>query len=173
MLSGLEHKSVRGKWISTSMLVTGLAILVGLVVSIVEDVRYTRQITQEQLIVLADMVAVNSASALAFNDSKAATKTLQLLHANKIIASAKIVDQRENIFAKYKNETINKTSWLANYPALTTLVVERPITINHQPLGTLLVSANMTEVWSALIRQWLAKLAILSSIFFSELLCIT
>lgn len=165
MLKSFEHQSVRKKLILTSMLVTGLAIFVGLVISIVEDIRHTRHTTQEQLALLTDMVAVNSASALIFNDKNAATETLQLLQANKSILSAKILDRQNKTFAVYEQDTTNPSSWMADFPSLVRLDIQRAIVIDGKPAAMLSVSADMTEIWSALITQWLAKFAVLSTIF--------
>jgi len=165
MLTGLENKSVRKKLIFTSMMVTGLAILVGLIISIVEDVRYTRENTQEQLIVLADMVAANSVSALIFKDPSAAAETLHPLHVNKHIMRAVILDQDKQVFAVYRNELIKQTTWVSNYATLINLEIERPIKVEGQQLGTLLVVADLTDVWNALFIQWLAKFLVLSAIF--------
>jgi diguanylate cyclase (GGDEF)-like protein/PAS domain S-box-containing protein len=164
MLTGYEKTSVRKKLIFTSMLVLGFAVLFGLVISIVEDVRHTSQTTQEQLVTLADMVAANSAATLVFNDKKGATEVLQLFHANKTVSSAKILNQEGEYFAGYRSEISNQTSWLNNYPALARLDIQRPIVVNSQPSGTLLVSADMTEIWNLFITQWLAKFAVLSTI---------
>jgi diguanylate cyclase (GGDEF)-like protein/PAS domain S-box-containing protein len=172
MLTGLENKSVRKKLIFTSMMVTGLAILVGLIISIVEDVRYTRENTQEQLIVLADMVAANSVSALIFNDTSAAAETLHPLHVNKHIMRAVILDQDKQVFAVYKNELIKPTTWVSKYATLINLDIERPIKVEGQQLGTLLVVADLTDVWNALFIQWLVKFLVLSAIFLVSYLVI-
>lgn len=172
MLTGLENKSVRKKLIFTSMLVTGLAIFIGLIISIVEDVRYTRQNTQEQLTILADMVAVNSASALIFNDKKVATETLHLLHVNKLILSASILDQDGKPFADYKNDGIKQTAWVTKYASLVHLTIQRPIKIEEQQLGTLLVVADLTDIWNALFTQWFVKFVVLCAIFLISYLAI-
>jgi diguanylate cyclase (GGDEF)-like protein/PAS domain S-box-containing protein len=165
VLTGLENKSVRKKLIFTSVLVTGLAILVGMVISIVEDIKYTRQNTQEQLTVLADVVAANTAPALIFNDYKAAESTLQLLKANKIVSSATIFDERKKVFATYTNNIVRQASWMSQYPHLINLDIERPIEIKEQQSGLLVVSADITSIWNALITQWIAKFIVLSAIF--------
>lgn len=165
MLTGFEQKSVRKQLIFTSMLVTGLAIIVGLVISIVEDVRYTRQTTHAQLVILADMVVAHSTSAVMFNDRKAATESLQLLHANKIVSYAEIVDHRGEVFAVHEKATTEQTSWLSNFPGLIELNVQRTIVTEEHAPAKLHILANMTDIWNALITQWLAKLAVLSTIF--------
>ena len=165
MLTGLESLSVRNKLIFTSMLVTGLAILVGMVISIVEDVRNTSHSTKEHLIVLTDMAAANSASALAFNDAKAAKETLSVLSTNRIITRADVIDENQNIFATFESEVNQQASWMSEYPFLTRLTIERPVTLKGSQLGTLLVVADMASVWDTLITQWLVKFSVLSTIF--------
>jgi diguanylate cyclase (GGDEF)-like protein/PAS domain S-box-containing protein len=165
MQTGLENKSLRKKLVFTSMLVTGLAVLVGLIISIVEDVRYTRQSTQEQLVILADLVAANSAPALVFSDKAAAIETLNLLKINKHISSATILDQNKLVFVSFKNDTTQPTAWQLNYPNVFEVNIDRPIHINNEAEGLLILTANMTKVWQLLVTQWLTKLLVLSAIF--------
>lgn len=61
---------------------TGLAIVISLAISIIDDVRYSRQSTEQQLNILADMMAANIAPALVFRDQQAANHNLQLLQIN-------------------------------------------------------------------------------------------
>lgn len=165
MLTGLEEKSVRTKLIFTSMLVTGLAILVGLLISIDEDIRYTRQNTEKQLIILADIIASHSGAALMFDDKKSALSSLQLLQANNIITNASIVDQRQQVFANYERIEANQASWADQSPSLIQMHIDRPIMIKGTQEGSLLIEADMTKIWQALRTQWLIKFAVLSSIF--------
>jgi diguanylate cyclase (GGDEF)-like protein/PAS domain S-box-containing protein len=166
MFTGLGNKSVRKKLIFTSMLVTGLAIWVGLIISIVDDIRYTRENTKSQLTVLADMVAASSASALIFHDKQAATDTLALLQANQIVISAQVLDENKQVFAAYNNYANQQVSWLHQYPHLIHLKVERPILVEGQQAGVLIISADLSSIWNTLMTQWLAKLFVLSTIFF-------
>jgi diguanylate cyclase (GGDEF)-like protein/PAS domain S-box-containing protein len=166
MFTGLGNKSVRKKLIFTSMLVTGLAIWVGLIISIVDDIRYTRENTKSQLTVLADMVAASSASALIFHDKQAATDTLALLQANQIVISAQVLDENKQVFAAYNNNANQQVSWLHQYPHLIHLKVERPILVEGQQAGVLIISADLSSIWNTLMTQWLAKLFVLSTIFF-------
>lgn len=165
MQTGLENKSVRKKLIFTSMLVTGLAILVGLVISIVEDVRYTRQSSQQQLTVLAEIVAANSVTALMFKDQDAAIKTLNFLKVNHLITSATILDQNKKPFVTFDNDRVEPSSWESHYPTIFEVRITRPIALNDESEGMLVLNANMTNVWQALVTQWLAKFALLSAIF--------
>jgi diguanylate cyclase (GGDEF)-like protein/PAS domain S-box-containing protein len=166
MQTGLEKKSVRGKLIITSLLVTGLAIMIGLIISIIDDVRNTQQSTQQQLTILADMMAASSAPALIFKDQQAASDNLQLLHINPLITSAKILDSLGNEFVSYQKkittESINSVSAL---PTLADISIERPISLNSESIGLLAFSVDMSPIWNALFAQWLMKLFVLSILF--------
>ncbi len=165
MQTGLEKKSVREKLIITSLLVTGLAIMISLIISIIDDIRNTRQSTQQQLTIMADMMATSSVSALVFKDQQAATETLQLLRINQLITSAKILDQQGNNFANYQKELLTESSWFNSVPNLTQILIRRPIEFDGETIGLLVFNADMTSTWDALFMQWLMKLSVLSVIF--------
>ncbi|MFV1923033.1 MAG: EAL domain-containing protein [Methylotenera sp.] len=163
MQTGLEKKSVRDKLIITSLLVTGLAIMLSLIISIIDDVRYARQSTEQQLIILADMMATSSAPAIVFKDRQAAIDNLQLLHVNQLIVNAKILDQQGNEFVRYQKD---KAQGASNSPLpLTQVRIDRPIVFNGDTLGLFLINADMSSIWSTLVTQWLMKLFVLSILF--------
>jgi diguanylate cyclase (GGDEF)-like protein/PAS domain S-box-containing protein len=163
MQTGLEKKSVRDKLIITSLLVTGLAIMLSLIISIIDDVRYARQSTEQQLIILADMMATSSAPAIVFKDRQAAIDNLQLLHVNQLIVNAKILDQQGNEFVRYQKD---KAQGASNSPLpLTQVRIDRPIVFNGDTLGLFLINADMSSIWSTLVTQWLMKLFVLGILF--------
>ncbi len=164
MQTGLEKKSVRAKLIITSLLVTGLAIMISLVISIIDDVRNTRQSTQEQLTILADMMATTSASALVFKDQIAADDNLKLLHINHLISDARILDQQGKEFAHYQQTTVTKYFNLPEAISTYALVsIQRPIEFNSdEVIGKLIFNVDMTSIWMTLFAEWLVKLFISS-----------
>lgn len=149
------------------MLVIGLAILVGVVTSIVEDVRHTRQATNEQLAMMAKMVADNVNSALILGDVEAAKKALAVLKENEIIVKVEILDESQQVFASYASgaDSTHNTSWISTYTTLNNIDVRTPININDLTLGELVMKADMASVYDTLITQWLAKIGVLSTIF--------
>lgn len=172
MLSFLANTSVRNKLIFISMTVTGVAILLALITSIFEDVQNTRERTQTQLIVLADVIARNSVSAIIFNDAEAAKRTLEALSADEIVVHAEIKNnlpqikaRSQEVFAHYERVSNKSTSWLQSYPSLSLEIVERPININNEPVGTLSMTADLSEVWHALIMQSLLHVGMLTIVF--------
>lgn len=165
MRTGLENKSLRDKLIFTSVVVTGLAIFIGLIISAVEDVRYLRDNQNAQLTLVAEVVAADTATALLFNDQSAANSTLSLLKLNKSIRSATILDDSNQIFTTYAFQLNQVNSLVQYFPALSNIAIDVPIEFNNQRKGTLKITADITQSWEALIAQWLAKLAVLSTIF--------
>ncbi len=163
MQTGLEKKSVRAKLIITSLLVTGLAIMISLVISIVDDIRNTHQSTQEQLTIIADMTAASSSPALVFRDQQAAKDNLRLLHINQLITSARILDQQGNEFVSYQKTIATEQSNLSRLLSTYTLgLIESPIEFNDEVIGQLIFSIDMTSIWTSLFVQWLSKLFISS-----------
>lgn len=169
MQTGLEKKSVRTKLIITSLIVTGLAIVISLAISIIDDVRYTRQSTQQQLTILADMMVANSAPALVFRDEQAANDNLQLLHINQLITSARILDQGGNLFANYQRSITPESELSMTNGAilsLARLVIQRPVQLDGEVIGQLVFNVDMTPIWRVLFAQWLMKLLVSSILLF-------
>lgn len=165
MLTGLEHKTVRKKLIYTSLLVTGLAILISLIVSIVDDISNARANTTTQLMKLADVVAIDSANHILVNDKNKTIESLALLQVDSNIFYAEIFDRSQNVLAIYTSAPDEETSRNHLFSFFTTLEVERNIQLNDLVLGSVLIKTNLGHVWSTLATQWLMKLALLSVIF--------
>lgn len=165
MQTGLEKKSVRAKLIITSLIVTGLAIVISLAISIIDDVRYTRQSTQQQLTILADMMAANSAPALVFRDQQAANDNLQLLQINQLITGARIFDQDGNLFVNYQRSGAAESELFeanSRISAFARLSIQRPIQFDGGVIGQLVFNVDMTSIWRVLFTQWLMKLLVSS-----------
>jgi len=149
------------------MLVTGLAVLVGLAISIVEDIRFARENTKAQLEALADVVAGNASAALVLEDQGAAHNIMRVLVTNALVTHAQIIDGQQSTFTSYQQapNDAGKVAWLSAFPSLTTVTVTRSIKSDELAIGTLKIDADIATVWEDLITQWLAKLAVLSTIF--------
>jgi len=142
------------------MLVTGLAVLVGLAISIVEDIRFARENTKAQLEALADVVAGNASAALVLEDQGAAHNIMRVLVTNALVTHAQIIDGKQSTFTSYQQapNDAGKVAWLSAFPSLTTVTVTRSIKSDELAIGTLKIDADIATVWEDLITQWLANL---------------
>ena len=85
-------ESISKKLILLVSLTAWAAIVLGLLVTTVNDIISTRQASETQINMLANVLARNSAPAILFNDAKAAKETLSAIDRNDIINRAEILN---------------------------------------------------------------------------------
>lgn len=159
MLIDVEALPLRKKLMLSSLMVTGLAILIGLAVSIIEDVRQAESSAKKELVMISEVIATNSTSALLFNDAQAAKKTLSVLSENELIIEATIQNHDKQLFAQYRRKEGQTTAFFD------ALQHQTDIVNNGQILGVLVVNANLKPLWNTLFLQWLIKFAALTLLF--------
>ena len=104
-----------------------------------------------ELKTLARITALNSQSALMFNDSKTSDETLSALAPRSDIISAEMITLKgQTLSLRNFNRNDNKTSlpWLARlaYGSIS-VNIEEPVLINGKPLGKIKLNADLTPVW--------------------------
>lgn len=159
MLIDVEALPLRKKLMLSSLMVTGLAILIGLAVSIIEDVRQAESSAKKELVMISEVIATNSTSALLFNDAQAAKKTLSVLSENELIIEATIQNHDKQLFAQYRRKEGQTTAFFD------ALQHQTDIVNNGQILGVLVINANLKPLWNTLFLQWLIKFAALTLLF--------
>ena len=92
---------IRTKLTLIMAMTAGIAMLLATSAMIVNEYMSTRRTVAEELSNLADVVAWNSAAALAFNDTDAARETLAALGTKPGIVTAFLHDKEGHVFAKY------------------------------------------------------------------------
>jgi len=97
-----DRLSVRTKLMAVMLLTNALVLLVVGVALVVNETFSQRKAAQAQLATLADVIAANTASALLFNDLKAAGQNLAVLRAKPDVPYAVIDDPQEKILAEYR-----------------------------------------------------------------------
>ena len=98
---------------------------------------------QNDLGILAEILASNSTAALTFDDSQAAGELLAGLKAKRSIASAAITAQGGRTFASYRRES---GLYEAPPPDEHRLKVCRPILVGRQPMGVICIESDLAEV---------------------------
>ena len=137
------------------------AIMLGLLVTTVNDVVSTRQASKTQVTMLADVLARNSVSAILFNDANAAKETLSAIDNNDIINRVEILKENRQVFASFTNSRQSVPSLLDHFPAINELVVERPVNAKDNSQGTIRVFAELGSALQVLIGRWIVNLCIL------------
>ncbi|MFM9835300.1 MAG: EAL domain-containing protein [Methylophilaceae bacterium] len=154
-------ESISKKLILLVSLTAWAAIVLGLFVTTVNDLISTRQASETQVSMLANVLARNSASAILFNDAKAAKETLSAIDKNDIINRVEIINKDGFVFASYTNSKKNEPSFLDYLPAINELVVEQPINPKNQTDGKVRIYAELDGQFHVLVNRWLVNLAIL------------
>ena len=149
----------------------GMALLVMcLMISASSLMRQQRQ-TQQQLMVLAEVIGQNSSAALTFGDARSARETLANLRVNTLVATAAIYDREGRLFVSLplpSGDPAFPDTWTKptdsvrdeNFLSIGYLMsgrssLARPITLGTENIGTMLLVADLQPVW----RGWLTEVA--------------
>lgn len=94
--------SVKNKLMAVMLLTNALVLLAVGVALVVNETYSQRKAAQAQLMTLANIISANAASALVFNDLKAAAQNLAVLRAKPDVPYASIDDLQEKMLAEYR-----------------------------------------------------------------------
>ncbi|HRX72197.1 MAG: response regulator [Candidatus Competibacteraceae bacterium] len=100
-MKAFGNLSVKYKLMAMMLLINALALAAVAVALVINETYTLRQATRNQLLTLADVISANTASALLFNDLKAAGENLRVLRAKPDIRYATIDSPDERILADY------------------------------------------------------------------------
>jgi signal transduction histidine kinase len=96
---------------------------------------------------LADVVGFNSAAALGFGDRRGAEELLRALAADPNVSMGTLLDRDGSVFATYTRPVEQVASGRAAVIP-TALTVTRPVTLDGQPLGHIVIKVSMLEVYN-------------------------
>jgi signal transduction histidine kinase len=156
-----RNLSMQWKLLWVSMLASGTTLLLICTAFVLYDRATFREVLVRQLAGQADIIAVNSAAALLFDDPSAAAETLGALHVEQRIIAAGIYRITGQRFATYKRQTAPREMTLpAEFSNATSghhfdpeqLVLFRPIVGGGQTLGTVYLLADLHEIQQRLSR---------------------
>jgi two-component system, sensor histidine kinase and response regulator len=152
---------------------TGVALLLAYAASAYTQIEQYQRDTHAQLRTLVDITASNSAAALAFGDTKAASETLSALRVKANITDAQIMAGDGRVLARYaRAEAPGQTSGLINTLGLNrTVTLQRPIVTDAEAIGQVVIHADLSEMWAAIARQ-LAQTAGISLVAFGASLVV-
>ena len=137
-------------------LACGMALLLAGVVLIIADYSSSRYALLKRLQTQAEITAGNSAAAVAFDDSQAATHTLEALSADRAIVSAKILRKDGTLLAQHGRATDRAASESAKsgaHPKLDNLIhVNAPVILDER-IGQVTLWATPAELEAALLQH--------------------
>src|SRR6266478_8495231 len=157
-----------------NMLVSGVALLLACGAFVAYDLISFRESMVRNLSIQAQIVGSNSVSALLFNDSQSAQKTLSALSASPTIVAAGIYTKEGRPFAAYGRGGGGEVTQLPPDPSPKTqlpfrdsrIVVLRPIVFQEKPAGTVYIQSDLGELFDRLKR----KLIIVAVVLFASLM---
>jgi PAS domain S-box-containing protein len=155
-----QDRLLREKLILILMITSGAAIVLAGIVFVGYEFLSSRRALVEKLETEAEIIAANSTAALTFADGRAARDTLSALRGSPAIIGAAIYDLRGRMFASYAppawkdSEPVRphqlglRFAWGEGQVNLT-----RDILLEGERLGTLVLVAELDELWSGLARD--------------------
>ncbi len=171
----LGRRSVRYKLLASILLVSAISLCLACGVLLGFDFFSRREGMVDTLTTQAEMVALNSPSALLFDDAKAAATTLAALRAEPQIVGAAIYRHDGTVFAIYRKSAGAGLAALlpARLEASTNgfgfanegLLVSRQILSEGDTIGTVVVAADMADTYARFRRYGLTMLAVFLAAF--------
>jgi two-component system, sensor histidine kinase and response regulator len=113
--------------------------------------------TIAEISTLADVIASNTTAALTFHDRHAAEETLSALRADKRFVAAAVYAKDATVFAAYTQT--GAPTWLrvvpppGHYFERFSLLMVRPILLNGEDIGTLLLRCDLLDAYSRILRN--------------------
>src|SRR5450759_1839349 len=159
--------SIKAKLTLLTMLTSGVALLVSVVLFGFNDVRTFRTSMVRDLQTLADVIGHNSTSALDFDDETAAAKTLTSLEHKTSILAAAILKKDDKVLASYSRPGQHAD---AHSPAREAdgyryangqLLVFQPVLRGSDRLGTIFFQVDLSELHALIMRYVTVGIVIL------------
>ncbi len=157
MRAWFHDLSIRRKLALLILVIGGIAVVLasaGLLLLISVDLR---QQTVSEIFTLAEAVGSNTTAALTFQDRHAAEETLAALRVDKRIVQAAVFNKDNSLFAQYAQPGPPRPT-----PALRppgdyfengVFLLVRPILLNGEPIGTILVRCSMDSGMTHMLRS--------------------
>jgi signal transduction histidine kinase len=161
-MPGFRDYSILKKLTRMNMIVSGVALGLACVVLIAYDLISVREAIMHQLLIQAQIIGSNSASALLFADPQSAEKTLSALRSAPNITDAAITGARGQTFATYSRDsgeqrpsgtaTIAFSSLRFDWFNNRKLVASSPIVLHGKTVGAVYIRSDLQELIHRLER---------------------
>lgn len=176
MLS-FRDASIKRKLMASIMVTCLVALMLSSAVFMVFQIVYYKGSTIKGLATLAEMIGTNSTSAIVFNDSSSAEKTLAALKAEPTITEALIFTSEKELFATYSKEgevgsfSTPTTEEEGHHFSTDFLTLWRPIVFNGNKIGSVYIRSDLKPFYRQINNFLLVMGAItILSAFLSYLL---
>jgi two-component system sensor histidine kinase/response regulator len=169
-----QNLSIRRKLALLILVIGGIAVAlasVGLVLLISFDLRKQ---TVSEIFILAEAVGSNTTAALTFEDKHAAEETLAALRADKRIVQAAVFNKDSSLFAEYAEPGVELSTPALRPPGdyfeNSAFLLVRPILLNGEHIGTILVRCSMDSAMTHMRRSIAMMVLVISLSFVAALI---
>jgi two-component system, sensor histidine kinase and response regulator len=149
------------KLTASVLLTSSVTLAIACAVFAVYDFSSSRVRLVRDVTTLADVVGSNSTAALMFNDAQAAMDTLRAVSVGGHINGAQLFARDGAMVASYSRAGQPGAAWSFDRTLLldpqpqaifdgSRLLVLRPVTLNHDVLGSIAVESDVGEIWARL-----------------------
>lgn len=151
MTTFFSERSIRQKLFMIIALISGAAVLTASAIFALNDQLSTRRALSYVVSSQAEIVAQNSAAALAFVDKGAATEILAGMQSLEHIIQVGVYDRYDQLFAEFTrnkelaNELPESRSELESNPLNGCLEIFEPILVDGETIGVLYVRADLDQ----------------------------
>ena len=149
----LQNLSINRKLMLITMLTSSVALVLLSASFLVYDLFSFRHFLSDDLTTQGEIIGYNSAAAMAFKDEAAASVTLSALKAKDDIVAAVLYSPDGKVFAQYARADVAKPSLPRDVPQGNGyrfrgnyLEVFHDVSLNGEPLGTLFLQSDMSQV---------------------------
>jgi len=155
----LRNLSLQRKLIVLAMLTSSIAIVLSSASFLIYDLLSFRQLLSQDLMTQAQIIAYNSAAAVAFKDEASAKLTLSALTAKEDVVVAALYDADGGLFAHYfrANQTNpvlpDRLSEKGSHVSGENIEVFNDVTLGGERVGTLFLRSDMQR-WDSRARQY-------------------
>ena len=153
----IRNLSIKQKLTVMAMLTSSIAVILSSASFLIYDLVSFRQLLRQDLVTQAQIIAYNSAAALAFKDESSAKVTLSALKAKDDVVAAALYTTDGKVFAQYfragdSNPVLPKNPKQSGYEANGNYIdVFNDVSLSGDRLGTLFLRSDMQQ-WNT--RAW-------------------
>jgi len=158
-----RRQSVARKLMTTVLTTSGVTLMAACTVFATYDYLNSRSRLVRDVTMLADIVGTNSTAAVTFTDATSAADTLSATAVNEHILDARLFTRDGKLLATYVRHDLPGSFDLAEhrtspgFAAFTRfegnhLRVVRPILLNQEIIGSIVLESDTSEVWTRLGR---------------------
>ena len=164
-----HNASLKNKLLIASTLVTCSVLLLASIIFLTSEIISLRKSLKNDLMSYARTTATNTGAALAFQDAKSATETLEALKSVPTIIGAAIYDAQGKVFARYSHDTNvpipEKISQYGYHSGFYHIDLTDAIVLDGEIIGSIYLCAELESFYARMIRYGLTLIIIMGLAF--------